>query len=210
MTPNERIAALLMAHLPADAKEAADMATIRTMLASAENLMDRQHAPGHLTASALVIDAHSAAAGGRFLLHHHRKLRRWLQFGGHIEAGDADPLEAAIREAAEESGLSDLRPLATHPLDIDVHPIPARGDQAEHLHLDVRYALLTWTPDAVIAEGDADHDPDHNPDVPPFAWLTVAEVDARGLSVDAALRRLIGKALALFVAEHQRTGGRFA
>jgi 8-oxo-dGTP pyrophosphatase MutT (NUDIX family) len=206
MTPNERIAALLTAHHPADDKEAADMATIRRMLPDAPNLMDRQHPPGHLTASALVIDARGAPDSGRFLLHHHRKLRRWLQFGGHIETGETDPLAAAIREAAEESGLGDLRPLVTRPLDIDVHPIPARADQPEHLHLDVRYALLTWTPDAVIAEANADHDPD----VPPFAWLTMAEVAERGLSVDPALQRLIGKALALFAAEHERTGGRFA
>ena len=41
---------------------------------------------------------------GRVLLVHHRGLNRWLPVGGHIEL-DEDPEQAALREAAEESGL---------------------------------------------------------------------------------------------------------
>lgn len=38
------------------------------------------------------------------LLVHHRKLKKWLPIGGHIEL-DEDPEIAAIRETEEESGL---------------------------------------------------------------------------------------------------------
>ena len=41
---------------------------------------------------------------GKVLLIHHRKLDQWLPLGGHIEL-DEDPEQAALREAAEESGL---------------------------------------------------------------------------------------------------------
>ena len=41
---------------------------------------------------------------GRVLVIHHRKLRKWLPLGGHIEL-DEDPETAAVREAREESGL---------------------------------------------------------------------------------------------------------
>ena len=41
--------------------------------------------PAHFTASCLVVDE----AGERVLLTLHRKVGRWLQFGGHIEASDA-------------------------------------------------------------------------------------------------------------------------
>jgi len=41
---------------------------------------------------------------GKVLLHFHKKLRKWLQPGGHIEL-DEDPNQAAIREAKEETGL---------------------------------------------------------------------------------------------------------
>ena len=40
---------------------------------------------------------------GRVLLVHHRKLKKWLPLGGHVEL-DEDPEQAARREALEESG----------------------------------------------------------------------------------------------------------
>ena len=88
------------------------------------------------------------------LLHHHRRLDRWLQLGGHDE-GEHDPLQTALREAREESGLLDLTPLSAAILDIDVHEIPAGRSEPAHLHHDVRYALQTSTPDA-IAQVDAE------------------------------------------------------
>ena len=91
------------------------------------------------------------AGSGRVLLHHHRRLGRWLQLGGHDE-GEHDPLATALREAREESGLLDLRPLSTAILDIDVHDIPARRSEPAHLHHDVRYALQTSTPDAIAQQ----------------------------------------------------------
>src|SRR5580692_3455984 len=36
----------------------------------------------------------------------HVKHDLWLQVGGHADPGEADPLEIALREAAEETGLT--------------------------------------------------------------------------------------------------------
>lgn len=182
MTPNERIAALLAAHQPADEKEAADIQTIKRMLSETDNLMDRHYAAGHVTGSALVLDART----GRFLLHYHKKLSRWLQFGGHAEAEEDDPAQTALREAREESGLPDLRFLSDQPLDIDVHPIPARGDQPDHLHLDFRYELITAMPEALKAGADESDR---------WRWFTPEEARAQQITLDAALWRLIGKAM---------------
>ncbi|MFD8805803.1 NUDIX hydrolase [Streptomyces sp. NPDC059597] len=89
---------------------------------------------GHLTASALVIDPEH----DRVLLTLHRKLRMWLQMGGHCEPGDATLAEAALREAAEESGITGLNLLPGGPVRLDRHPIPAPC----HWHYDVQYAVL--------------------------------------------------------------------
>jgi hypothetical protein len=60
--------------------------------------------PGHITASALVLDH----TGTETLLTLHPRLGRWVQLGGHCEDGDADIAAAALREAGEESGIDGL------------------------------------------------------------------------------------------------------
>jgi 8-oxo-dGTP pyrophosphatase MutT (NUDIX family) len=74
------------------------------------------------------------------LLTHHRKLDKWLQLGGHAD-GELDPLAVARREAYEESGLRSIRVLTKRIFDVDVHRIPARGEEPEHFHYDIRYLM---------------------------------------------------------------------
>ncbi|MCL3996354.1 NUDIX hydrolase [Streptomyces lavenduligriseus] len=89
---------------------------------------------GHVTASALVVDP----GRGRVLLTLHRKLRMWLQMGGHCEPGDPTLAAAALREATEESGIAGLTLLPGGPVRLDRHPIPAPCNW----HFDVQYAVL--------------------------------------------------------------------
>jgi 8-oxo-dGTP pyrophosphatase MutT (NUDIX family) len=79
--------------------------------------------------------------GTRMMIIYHLKSQRWLQPGGHVEAGE-NPEHTAIREVQEECGLGDLKFLLQDPFDIDVHEIPA-GKTPAHLHFDLRY-LLQW------------------------------------------------------------------
>ncbi|WP_052867831.1 NUDIX hydrolase [Streptomyces niger] len=88
---------------------------------------------GHITASALVIDP----SRGRVLLTLHKKLRMWLQMGGHCEPEDATLADAALREAREESGIArGLTLLPGGPVRLDRHHTPCAW------HLDVQYAAL--------------------------------------------------------------------
>ncbi|WP_406454919.1 NUDIX hydrolase [Streptomyces sp. NBC_01622] len=87
---------------------------------------------GHITASALVIDPEQ----GRVLLTLHKKLRMWLQMGGHCEPVDETLAAAALREGTEESGITGLRLLPGGPVRLDRHQTPCAW------HLDVQYAAL--------------------------------------------------------------------
>jgi 8-oxo-dGTP pyrophosphatase MutT (NUDIX family) len=121
--------------------EAAMVDQITALMAAHADCLLRSCAPGHITASAFIVDATSE----RFLLTHHRKLGRWLQLGGHVD-GEGDVLAAALREAREESGMQRFNVLPWCgvpglPLDVDVHVIPARGHEPAHEHHDVRFLL---------------------------------------------------------------------
>ncbi|GDY01674.1 NUDIX hydrolase [Planctomycetota bacterium] len=116
----------------------------------------RSCVPGHITASAFILSADDTHC----LLTHHRKLQRWLQLGGHV---DGEPLvqQAALREAREESGMQQFDLLSLggqlEPLDLDVHTIPARKQDREHLHWDVRFLLRAHKgQDLVISEESND------------------------------------------------------
>ena len=141
--PDPRWASLdetLRRHPCADAKEERDVATIRAFLRQhPSDAHLRSQRAGHLTGSGFVLDAE----GKHVLLLHHRRLDRWLQPGGHGE-GETDPRLVALREVEEETGLgtASLLPFPSPALlDVDVHAIPARPDEPEHLHLDLRYGF---------------------------------------------------------------------
>lgn len=89
----------------------------------------------HLCASVFIMDP----GAKRVLLLYHEKLQKWLQPGGHLEQ-DETPVEAAIRECLEEVG---VEPSITEKdfFDLDIHRIPARGDQRDHDHYDLRFLV---------------------------------------------------------------------
>lgn len=119
----------------------------QVLMRSWPTCLNRENMPGHLTASAWVTDP----TGTEVLLTHHRKLSRWVQLGGHAD-GDGNLLVVAKTEAREESGATNLLPIAFSNsggdsgwsiFDLDIHPIPPYGSVSAHLHFDVRFAFTS-------------------------------------------------------------------
>ncbi|MBT2397227.1 NUDIX hydrolase [Streptomyces sp. ISL-100] len=107
-----------------------------------DSIASRKEFRGHVTAGAALL-----RPDGRVLTIEHRALRKWLLPGGHVEESDTTLLDAAMRELAEETGISpdQVEPDSGVPLHIDAHPIPAndaKGEQA-HQHFDFRYLFRT-------------------------------------------------------------------
>ncbi|PXX68976.1 ADP-ribose pyrophosphatase YjhB (NUDIX family) [Nocardia tenerifensis] len=91
----------------------------------------REHAPGHITASAVVFSHDEREV----LLTLHPRVGCWIQLGGHCEEGDETVADAALREATEESGIDGLR-LEPELYGAQAHPITCSlGMPTRHLDL---------------------------------------------------------------------------
>ncbi len=160
------------------AQDFAQDALRHAVLAILEDRADacgRECVPGHITASALVLDH----PGERVLLTLHPRVGRWVQLGGHCEEADADIVDAALREATEESGIDGLR-LDPRLAAVHVHPVTCSlGVPTRHLDLQ----FVAHAP-AGAQIGISDESVD-------LRWWPV---DALPPDADDALRYLVGAA----------------
>ena len=172
---------LLSSYRSADPVERADVDRVVTLAGSVENPW-KQELSLHVTGSALVVHPET----GRVLLRWHARQQAWLQIGGHGDPGESDPLQVALREGQEETGLEDLRPWPDSSLvHVVVVPVSAKGDSAAHEHADLRFVLATSTPDQVRPEKPGAE----------LRWLTID--DALELTSEDNLRETIRRAGAL-------------
>lgn len=138
----------------------------------------RARLESHFTASAWLV----SGDGARAALMHHAKLRRWLQPGGHADGDEALPA-VALKEAQEETGLTDLAVDESAIFDLDRHWIPERGEVPGHWHFDVRYVVRALGSEAFV----------RNEESLALAWRPIAEVAA---DPDPSLSRMARKWLA--------------
>ncbi len=172
---------LLTGYQAMGAAEAADLERMTRLAAAVPDPWSRA-LPLHFTASALVVHPGS----GRVLLRWHVRQGRWLQVGGHADPGETDPLEIALREAREETGLTDLVPWPDASLrHVVVCSVRPSATEPEHEHADLRYFLATADPQAITPENEQS----------PLRWLALDE--ARDLVGGNNLRQTLDRVAAL-------------
>jgi len=136
------------------------------------------HEPGHVTSSAILLSPDEQSIA----LVHHNKLGRWLQPGGHVEAEDKDVLETAIREAREECGVDLDAGFLPRLLSLDVHEIPAYGEEPMHWHHDFMFLLRAADAGLGCSEESAE-----------VRWVALGDIPAYAL--DACTMRGLARAI---------------
>ncbi len=132
----------------------------------------------HYTATVYIV---SDTLPRKTLLLHHRKHDKWVPPGGHQELHE-NPIEAAIREVAEETGV-DIAPYieaaragneqASYlalPAYMMEQRIPAYGDEPEHFHLDMEYIIR-------VPEQTVNHRANESHDIGWFTLEQLADLD---------------------------------
>ena len=141
---------VLDSYVPRSDQETADVKRLRDLAAGGD--IWARSLPVHATGSAVILHAESR----RVLLRWHERMQAWLQVGGHADPGEASPLDIALREGREETGLSDLAPwpdpIRPTVVQIVIVPVPAGRGEPAHEHADVRYVLATHHPDDAMPE----------------------------------------------------------
>ena len=102
-----------------------------------DNILTRENAFAHVTASSMILNE----AGDKVLMIYHNIYRSWSWTGGHAD-GETEPLQTALREAREETGIKELKVLGGL-ASVDVLPVWGhikRGKYvSSHQHLNYSY-----------------------------------------------------------------------
>ena len=129
---------LIGAYRPGCAQEEADRALMLRAMDRYDDLLTRDDPVMHFTASSWIV----SPARDRVLMVYHELYRAWSWTGGHAD-GDPDLRAVAVKEAMEETGLSEAKPVIPEAFSLEILSVAAhvkRGRHVSaHLHLN-----LTW------------------------------------------------------------------
>lgn len=153
---------MIQSYAPRCPQEDADRWRMLEALSRFPDVLTRENALCHFTASAWVTNQ----TRSKVLMVWHKIYRSWSWTGGHAD-GDANLLRVAVREAKEETGVQKIEPIFDEPISLEILCVPGhvrRGAYVSaHLHYNLTFLLCADDTAALHAK------PDENSGV---AWFT--------------------------------------
>lgn len=152
---------------PKNEQESKDKEAMITFITRNPDYLLRSNLVGHFTSSAIIVNEDIT----KVLFAHHNIYNSWAWVGGHND-GDDDPLHVAIKEAKEETGLTQVTVLSEDIAGIDniyvMSHIKHNEHVSDHIHFNITYILQANENDKVTSK------PDENSGV---KWFLFDELD---------------------------------
>lgn len=156
-------------YIPYNEQEEKDQTTMLKLVKHHTDLFTRENETAHFTASAWIVNASRT----KVLMVYHNLYNSWSWTGGHAD-GDEDLLQVALREAVEETGISNIKPIKEDIFSLEIATVDGHMKKgryvSSHLHLNVTFLLVGDENDTLA------HRPEENSAV---AWFDLeAAVEA--------------------------------
>lgn len=157
---------LLKKYIPKNEQEEIDKKAIIKFIESNHDYLERSNMIAHMSSSAIVVNEDM----DKVLFAYHNIYDSWGWVGGHND-GDNDPLNVALKEAKEETGVQNIRPFSEDIFMIDVIYVFNHFKNGkyvnDHLHLNTTYLMIADENDELTIK------PDENSGV---AWFDIETV----------------------------------
>lgn len=130
----------IAAYEPVNEQERRDKELMLRFIADNEDAFCRENQIAHMTASAWVVNP----ARDKVLMVYHRIFDSWSWTGGHAD-GERDLLSVALREVAEETGISLLKSVTEDIFSLEILTVDGHEKHGQyvpsHLHMNVTYLI---------------------------------------------------------------------
>jgi 8-oxo-dGTP pyrophosphatase MutT (NUDIX family) len=143
----------ITAYVPFNEQEERDRELILHALETEEDVFTRDNALCHMTASAWIVNADRTKA----LMAYHNIYDSWSWLGGHAD-GEEDLLSVAMKEAREEAGIRNVRPVSDEIFSLEVLTVDGHVKRdryvSSHLHLNLTYLFEASEEQALTVKED--------------------------------------------------------
>lgn len=140
-------------YAPFNEQEEKDKETILQCIGAFDDVLTRDNQLAHITSSAFVVNK----TKDKVLMVHHNIYNSWSWTGGHAD-GEEDLLAVAHRELAEETGVTNVRPLTDDIFSLDIIPVIGhfkRGKYVSaHVHLSVAFLVEADDSQSLVVKED--------------------------------------------------------
>lgn len=138
---------------PYNEQEEKDREVMINFINKNDDSLTRENKIGHFTASSWILNKNR----DKVLMIYHNIYKSWAWTGGHAD-GEENLLNVAIKEAEEETGLSEVKALMNNPLSLETITVDGHIKRGEyvpsHLHLNVTFLLEADDKQALIVKED--------------------------------------------------------